>query len=679
MAIENPKSLSGAEDVSNALHALGRAYYCDLIGDFLDRDTVHVLGELGKASPFAVDPSQRDAWWAEIDILQRRLAPYRDRGAIFFEYNIPRMGRRIDALVLIDRILFVVEFKVGASDFSSAACDQVWDYALDLRNFHETSHRATIVPVLLSTNAGSQSLRLMRSNDPLTYEPVRTSEADLPQVIAEVLQQNPGAPLSPFNWSAGRYSPTPTIVEAAVALYGGHSVSEISRSDAGATNLVTTASAIDEIIASTRKSRTKSLVLVTGVPGSGKTLVGLDIATRHMSPTNDLYSVFLSGNGPLVAVLREALARDDVRRQSEAGVKKKLGEARSSVKAFIQNVHNFRDEGLIDPGPPVEHVALFDEAQRAWNAEQTSSFMRRKKGRPGFAQSEPEFLISCMDRHQDWAVVVCLIGGGQEINTGEAGMAEWIQAVRDSFREWNLYLSPNLRDSEYSVDRVLHSLPATASVHYRSELHLSVSMRSFRTEHVSSVVKAILDFDAVAAKDGLALIQGTYPIVLTRSLARAKQWLRSKSQGTERIGVVVSSQAERLKPHAIHVKAPLDPVHWFLDPKDDVRSSYYLEDAATEFHVQGLELDWTCVVWDADLRCQRDTWGHFSFVGSAWQKVRKPERQLFLKNAYRVLLTRARQGMVIVVPEGDQDDPTRHPALYNPTFDYLRELGLSSI
>jgi len=334
---------------------------------------------------------------------------------------------------------------------------------------------------------------------------------------------------------------------------------------------------------------------VTGVPGSGKTLVGLNIATKHIDNKSELYSVFLSGNGPLVKILHEALARDNVEREKVRGKKIKKGKVLSEVKAFIQNVHHFRDEYLVDTSPPIEHVALFDEAQRAWNLEQTSSWMRRKKNNPNFNISEPEFLISCLNRHPDWAVIVCLVGGGQEINIGEAGIGEWIESLNRSFADWNIYLSSRLTDSEYGAGDILNKLASRPKVIYKDDLHLSVSMRSFRAEHVSLLVKQLLDLDIETARDTLGKT-AKYPIVITRDLHKAKQWLKKKARGSERYGIVVSSQAERLKPHAIFVKAPMNPIHWFLNNKDDVRSSYYLEDVATEFAVQGLELDWACVI-----------------------------------------------------------------------------------
>jgi hypothetical protein len=656
-----------------------REYYSDTITDFLKSAPNEILGKLVQSNDFALEQTQRDAWVAEIHILQKTLQPY--KGSIYFEYSIPRMGKRIDVVVITGSTIFILEFKVGETEFPAYAIDQVWDYALDLKNFHETSHQQYIAPVLIATKAKNISTTISTTphNDNMLF-PIKCNAELLNQVIADVLLFTEGNTIDPTQWEAGRYQPTPTIIEAAMALYNGHSVSEISRSDASAINLSETSDAVSEIIRLSKEKSHKSICFVTGVPGAGKTLVGLNIATKHINKDNELYSVFLSGNGPLVSILREALTRDKVRHEKERGNKITKGEAMSAVKSFIQNVHNFRDSCLVDfSNPPIEHVALFDEAQRAWDLQQTANFMLRKKNTPNFNKSEPEFLISCLDRHPDWAVVVCLVGGGQEINTGEAGISEWIEALNRSYPNWHIYISSRLTDSEYGAEKVIENIKAHSNVVNKDELHLSVSMRSFRAEHVSLLVKQLLDLKLDEARKTLENVEGKYPIVITRDLNRAKQWLKEQARGSERYGIVVSSQAERLKPHAIDVKSPVDPIHWFLDGKEDVRSSYYLEDVVTEFQVQGLELDWACVTWDADFRYSKNGWEHFSFVGSQWNHIRKQERQVYLKNAYRVLLTRARQGMIIVVPSGSSEDMTRKHEFYNSTFEYLKEIGFKVI
>lgn len=654
---------------------MNRAYYSASIQNFLNASINEILGELASNSEFADEQTQKEAWKSEIAILKNLLVPY--EGKIYFEFAIPRMGKRIDVLLIIKSVIFILEFKVGEKEYPAYAIDQVMDYALDLKNFHETSHDKLIAPILIATHAKhfSQTIGLTAHNDKI-LTPIRSNSESLVFALESILSFFNGDDSIQFEfWESGRYHPTPTIIEAAMALYNNHSVEDISRSDASAINLSQTSESISRIIQRSKENSEKAICFVTGVPGAGKTLVGLNIATKHIDKESELYSVFLSGNGPLVAILQEALARDRVRRAEEIGLKLKKGEARSEVKAFIQIVHHFRDDSLKDEKPPIEHVALFDEAQRAWTLEQTAKFMKEKKGKPEFNMSEPEFLISCLNRHPDWAVVVCLVGGGQEINTGEAGISEWIEALERSFPDWKIYISNRLADSEYNAEEILKKIQKRKNVEYSDSLHLSVSMRSFRAENVSLLVKQILDLKVDEAKNTLKSITEKYPIVVTRDLSKAKKWLKEKARGSERYGIVVSSQAYRLKPLAIDVRYNIDPIHWFLDGKDDVRSSYYLEDVATEFQVQGLELDWACVAWDADFRYSEQSWEYRSFVGNKWQNINKEERKNYLKNAYRVLLTRARQGMVIVIPSGDIEDHTRLPEFYNNTFEYLQEIG----
>ena len=656
-----------------------REYYSANLDDFLSQPVSQILGILTENSEFPVENTQRDAWLTEIRSLQNVLTG--KRGKVYFEYAIPRMGKRIDVLLIIKSVIFILEFKIGETDFLSSGIDQVWDYALDLKYFHETSHDKFIIPVLIASRAkiNESYISLDISHDKVLI-PVKSNLELLPEIINKGLLLENDEDIIISNWEKGSYKPTPTIIEAAMALYHGHSVNEISRSDADAKNLSTTSQEISEIIKRSNQDQNKSICFVTGVPGAGKTLVGLNIATQHIDKEKDLYSVFLSGNGPLVQILREALARDKVHHEKELGKKSRLIDARREVKLFIQNVHNFRDECLLDSSkPPLEHVALFDEAQRAWNIEQTSNFMKRKKGVADFNQSEPDFLISCLDRHPDWSVIVCLVGGGQEINTGEAGISEWINSINSRFQSWKVYISPKLLDSEYGAGQIIQMIDPSIDVVYNENLHLSTSIRSFRSEKVSLLVKQILDIDIREARKTLLATQNKYPIVITRDLQKAKAWLKKNARGSERYGIVVSSQALRLKPLAVDAKATIDPIHWFLDTKEDVRSSYYLEDVATEFQIQGLELDWSCVIWDGDFRFAKDHWECRSFCGSKWNQIRKEENKAYLKNAYRVLLTRARQGMVIVIPKGDEEDPTRKAEYYDPVYQYLIDIGFPVI
>jgi hypothetical protein len=637
-------------------------------------DSETILGRLAANSDFTVLPTQRNAWLAQITFLKTQLAGL--SGWVFMEFSIPRMGRRVDTVLIIGPIIFVLEFKVGDAEFDRAAVEQVWDYALDLKNFHEASHSVPIVPILIATAAPASPPLEMRADSDNVYRPLRVHSARLRGSLELALATISGDAIDPDQWHRAPYRPTPTIIEAARALYAQHSVEAIARFDAGAENLRVTSCRIGELVEEAKARKRKLICFLTGVPGAGKTLVGLNIATERRDLHEPTHAVFLSGNGPLVAVLREALTRDEVGRQKNLGVRVRKGKVAESVKTFIQTVHHFRDDLLIDSRPPHEHVAIFDEAQRAWTLQQTANFMRRKKKRPGFSQSEPEFLISCMERHADWAVVVCLVGGGQEIHTGEAGIDSWIEAVNTKFTHWHMHISSRLTDSEYAAARALQAVRQRGNAHFDDCLHLAVSMRSFRAENVSQFVKALLDCDRKSAQNTYTRLAERYPIAVTRDLRQAKQWLRDHARGSERYGMVASSKAHRLKPDAIDIRVDVNPIHWFLNEKDDTRSSFYLEDAATEFQVQGLELDWVGVAWDGDLRFTDAGWSHHSFRGDRWCNIARPEIRRYLLNAYRVLLTRARQGMVIYVPPGDSNDPTRSPDFYQATYEYLAELAI---
>lgn len=653
------------------------AYYATSISDFLLADDDAVHGALARPRGFALTPEQLGAWRSQLPVLRRALQGV--AGWLYLEFDIPRLGRRVDAVVVTEIAVVPIEFKVGASEYARADYEQAWDYGLDLKNFHAPSHRAEIYPILCATAADTGDRRWKPAYDDGVRPPFRCNAASLREGLRLALDRESTPVLEPATWGDGRYSPTPTIIEAARSLYASHSVHDITRNDAGAINLEVTSRVVESVIEDARRRMRKAIVFVTGVPGAGKTLVGLNVATRHGASGDATNAVFLSGNGPLVEVLREALARDEFLRLKAIDSKARIGVSRNAVRAFIQNVHHFRDDALRTDDAPCDHVVVFDEAQRAWDAHMLGKFMRQKRGRPGFTQSEPDLLIGAMDRHR-WAVIVCLVGGGQEINTGEAGISAWFDGIRSRFPAWDVHVSPNLCTSEFaaaeSVRLLASSRAGDASCVLEPSLHLAMSMRSFRAELVSSFVKALLDGDEEDARGLLQQVQSKYPIVLVRSMSAARRWIRQHRRGTERAGLLASSSAQRLKPHAVDVRVGIDPVHWFLQPSNDTRSSQYLEDAATEFQVQGLELDWTIVAWDADLRWRSDGWGYHNFRGNCWTDIKKPERHQYLRNAYRVLLTRARQGMVLFVPPGRRRDLTRLPSFYDGTATYLRSLGI---
>ena len=675
-------------------------YYAASLPDFLATDETTILGKLATNNAFDLTDTQRSAWVKEILLLKDAL-PSEKNGTILFEYSIPRLGKRIDAVLLLKGIVFVLEFKVGAEEYQRADVEQVWDYALDLKNFHEASHPLTIVPILIATNAAMSSApQRFEFSDDRVFVPICCNAQELKDCIEKILRDY-GTDARLDNWQFSRYMPTPTIIQAASALYLNHSVETITRSEASGENLKRTSDFVMKVIEHSRNNHEKSICFVTGVPGAGKTLVGLNVAVRQSEKGEECLAVYLSGNQPLVSVLSEALARDKQRQEEEKnpGARYKLEAARRDVKTFIQIVHHYRNATLSKLKHPiqgipeidlsknkhnqsdgyaeVEHIAIFDEAQRAWTQQQLAKWLSRKKSIENFPMSEPEFLIWSLNLREDWAVIICLVGGGQEINTGEAGISEWLRAIKDRFPNWNVFISDQLFGREYAEGELNGLLQAIPRVQTSADLHLAVSMRSFRAEQLSNFVHYLLEGDVTKARSFYQSLADKYPIAITRSLTKVKEWLRQHQRGSERSGLLVSSQAQRLRPLAIDVRCKLDPVHWFLDDITDIRSSLFLEEAASEFDVQGLELDWAGVVWDGDFRWSDSGWNHFEFKGSKWCNIHSTEGQAFRLNAYRVLLTRARQGMIICIPKGDVNDATRLPAFYDTTFEYLRDIGIA--
>lgn len=710
-----------------ATNRANRCLYNSDFKSFIEADPYSVLGRIHDAFHGQALTTTDEAWLGEIQLLQDVLLPWQEEAAeIIFEYDIPRLGKRIDVVLLLRGVIFCLEFKVGQKDALQSDVEQVMDYALDLKNFHRYSHDRIIVPILIPTKHTSSSSYFTPSvyNDSI-FNPLITGARGLQDIIKSVLRHvNATTAGSIKDWIISPYTPTPTIIEAARSLYVNHSVEEITRHEADKVTTDTTIAYILEVINRSKKNREKSICFVTGVPGAGKTLVGLDVAVKQSyqydgSFKEDDGAVYLSGNGPLVAVLTEALARDNYKKSREKGDDKKLSDSRREVGKFIQIIHRYRDNMLakiknpvvdgkleIDPEKAVklqqsgygevEHVAIFDEAQRAWTHKRIADYLKRggtygnKLKVPNFPMSEAAFLIWSLDQREDWATIVCLIGGGQEINTGEAGISEWIAALNDRFPYWKVYISDQLTEPEYAEGRVNELLEHNPNVVFSDKLHLGVSMRSFRAERLSAFIHSLLSFNPDAPGLYQNVTSHGYPVVLTRDMNKARAWLRQQARGTQQTGILISKVSARFKPLAVHVLPQSDDnaVHWFLEDKTDVRSSNYLEEAATEIQVQGLEVDFACVLWDADMRYDNGKWTFWKFNGrTKWTPERNLEAQKYMLNAYRVLLTRARQGIVICVPEGNghttpegfPEDSTRLPEFYNSTYMYFKSLGLKEI
>lgn len=659
-----------------------RAYYSNTIDQFLNDSISCIIGELSmNHNNKSLDELQTNAWKTQIEILKDQL--FGLQGKIYFEFSIPRMGKRVDNILIVENTVFIIEFKVGKFGYEKYAIEQVVDYTIDLKNFHEGSHFVKLIPVLVATNAEFYINDLKEINNHKTA--ARSNKNNLREVIELFLQESDQL-ININNWENSIYKPTPTIIEAAQALYRGHNVQEITRSDSGAINLSITTDCINGIVECSKISKSKSICFVTGVPGAGKTLAGLNIANERMNADEDEHAVFLSGNGPLVDVLREALVRDEVLIAKETRQNLTKKQAAIKANAFIQNIHHFRDDNLLSDKAPVEKVVVFDEAQRAWTMQQINSFMKRKKGIDNFNMSEPEFLIEVMNRHKDWCTIICLIGGGQEINTGEAGLEEWIIALKNRFSDWNIYYSNSIiyNDNYLKNDELKNWIEFNANI--QNNLHLAVSLRSFRSEKLSDFIHDLLDLKVNSAKKLYKELELVYPVFITRNLELAKQWLNSQVKGSERIGLLISSGAKRIRASGVDSENSLRSdsdsnkiSNWFLSNKNDVRSSYYLEIAATEFVIQGLEIDWACISWDANFYFNLNSWKCQKFLGNKWQNINKDTEKRYLKNAYRVLLTRARQGMIIFIPRGSDYDKTRPHEFYDNTYNYLKELGIKEI
>ncbi len=709
---------------------MSRCLYNNNFEDFLRKNSDEILGILCTRYHGDALTTTREAWRAEINIMRDVLSQIADgKGEIIFEYDIPRLGKRIDVVLLYKGIVFCLEFKVGETKILEMDVDQVLDYALDLKNFHKFSEEKIVVPILIATKYSSSTKDVQMSvYDDRVVNPLVTGVPGVVNLIVNVVQKFP--PESPIdsNWIISPYAPTPTIIEAAKSLYENHTVEDITRHEADKVSTDRTIAYILDVIKKSKEQQKKSICFVTGVPGAGKTLVGLDVAVKQTyqggdTPIEDEQAVYLSGNGPLVAVLNEALAQDNFNKSKNTKKNRKITDCRREVCKSIQIIHRYRDNMLakiknpvengvleIDPSKAVrnksagfgevEHVAVFDEAQRSWTHKRLADYLKRggtygnKLKVPNFPLSEAAFLIWSLDQREDWATIVCLVGGGQEINTGEAGISEWIKALNEQFSHWNVYISPKLTDVEYAEGKVNELLKDNVNVKYSDDLHLNVSLRSYRAEKLSSFVHSLLAFDKKAI-ELYSEIKEKYPIVLTRDMKKARKWLHRKVRGTERTGVLITKESARFKPLSIHVLPPGDEnaVHWFLDDKSDVRSSNYLEDAATEIQVQGLELDYVCVLWDADMRYENGKWHFYKFNGkNKWTEQNgntesKQELQKYMLNAYRVLLTRARSGMVICIPEGNPnktstgfwEDSTRLPEFYDSTYEYLKSIGIQEL
>ncbi len=674
------------------------AYVRSTISQFINDDTAAVVGLLHQAyakDGFASQYTRQTQAWAHIIpqlqsafIRLLKARPDARDWTVLLEYPLYRLRRRIDLIILAGSVIIVVECKVGEDTFTAEDRRQVEEYALDLHDFHAGSHGRSILPVLWSMEAQPARASLI---DPAIILPTagvgQVAQVGATEFDSYLAHLHPpaaeGCPIGE-EWDRSAYRPVPNIIEAATSIFAGHDVQSIANADAD--NLRSAGARLVALIEQAREQRKRFLLILTGVPGSGKTLAGLHVVHRAVATGVEQQGdiVYLSGNTPLVVVLREALARDEYERRWCTGKRKSLEAIRREVRTRIQHINDFLQESLrgSPQKPPHEHAIVFDEAQRAWDEKQGLEKFER-------TASEPALLLELMARHPDWCACICLIGGGQEINSGEEGVFGWGEALRrmspDERRQWSVYAPPDVvRGGPSAGTFTLGDLPPDITISIEAGLQLRVPQRSYRSPSLSRWVDSVLAGEESEAR-ATAQSLGEYPLVLTRSLAQAKSWLHERGRGERRFGLVASSSARRLRAEGLGVTlnaaAGNEIAHWYLNPHGDIRSSYALEVPANEYTCQGLELNYVGVCWGGDFLWNEDSkkWKFFRLSGTVWQRVQDSDAQRFMINSYRVLLTRAREGLVFWIPQGDHSDPTRIPGPLDATAAFLMRCGVTTL
>lgn len=689
-----------------------RAYYSAEISDFIESDKTAIVGQLNIGGTEFVQQYTRSttSWENSIEILRSTCLKLIESNSIcekwhiLLEYELPRLPFRLDFVIIANDMLFVIEFKDEREIYPSGDIEQSLKYSFGLRNFHYESRDKVIVPILLAPNAPEVS-NIFEENSKLAYKNcLKANTSNLAAIILQSftkyhIESMPG--LDPYQWMNSDYQPTLNIIEAAISLFSNQKVEAITRSGSDEGDLRKTTNYLKDIINEARTENKKVICFVTGVPGAGKTLVGLNLVHESKQfGDHESNTAYFSGNTPLVNVLREALSKENFGKEM---LRYKLDKANLNrpkkissdiiYLSKIQNLHLFVKEFILGKTKPHERIVVFDEAQRCWDAKHFTNKSKQNQNREKEQflspnKSEAEMIIEFMNGHEGWAVIVALVGPGQEINTGEAGISEWGNAILSKFQNWEVHTCSELTVSNsmlvskplFNAGQDLDSLKIVKD----DRLFLKVNQRSFKAKDLISWVDFLLDNKPEKAKELSKTLKAHFPLLLTRKLSTVRNLLKERSSPGHRIGLIASSQGIRLRPYGIIVRdTDFNEVSWFLNDADDVRSSNFLEIVATEYKVQGLELDWVGICWDADLRRSKPTpthktdWDYKTFSGNSWSKKAKVSEELrFIKNTYRVLLTRAREGFVIFVPEGDECDNSRLPEFYNPIFEYLKSCGM---
>jgi hypothetical protein len=663
------------------------SFYSGSVKEFLEDGVETVIGHLAVAYAnlgYSTQYSDQTLTWErDLNFLRQLLEkcipclPSAKEWGLLLEFSIPRKNLRIDVVLLVADVVVLIEAKTSSA--SSEAKRQIEEYALLLHYFHKGTRDRRVFPVIVS---GQFADTVPASPDWRNSHPelasywiapaVKASWENLSQVLTS-LGSRGGEQVSWATWNDSPYFPVPSIIEAALSLRSGLAIREIAQSEASEHEIETVRHNIQHYVNQARDGKQHAICFLTGVPGSGKTLVGLGLAHSEENKHTPIH--FMSGNGPLVSVLQHLFTQESMRAGQNAI------EARARARTLIENIHVFARYHTTDnDAAPSNHAIIFDEAQRAWNKAQNWKKFKRN-------YSEPEMLLNIMERHQDWGIVIALVGGGQEINDGEAGLEEWGRAIAKSQRNWVIYASPEVLQGGASTagHRLFDDSTDGKGVITNDNLHLRTSNRSIRAEKLATWVNCVLDG---RPEEAYALdVTSRFPIFLSRDLQQTRSRLRQEMLGKTRYGLIGSSGAMRLRAEGLEPSSSFHAEYkweqWYLADETDVRSSFKCEVFATEFEIQGLELDWTGICWGGDFVWNNSTGWQLrtlrSSAPSQWKMIKREEKQVYRRNAYRVLLTRARLGMIIFVPKGDPRDSTLSPDEFESTAQYLLRCGVQSL
>ncbi len=682
------------------------AWYDSPCNNFINSKTDSVVGQLARSAAregWGTTPEQEQEWTKSVDILKSTLSEKKEGRSeilqsaladprlhefqsIILEYDFRRRGLRMDCVLLAPGIIVILEFK--RHEPTLADRDQAMSYAINLCEFHEVTQKgihkgdAIIAPIVVSTRTkvtSDNNVSFQSKPWDAIFSMALMSDAEtLADTLASVLSFRRGThPISCNEWVSSKFKPSSSIIDAAVSLYGQHSVSAIEEHALPTKIIKECVKELESIVREVREKKEKRVIFISGAPGAGKTLVGLQLLFGTEK------SVFVTGNAPLVDVLQLAL-KNSYREKNAAnqlnipsGYKKEQISRVINLATFnIEKAHRFLKDRSTLSTPTDETLVIFDEAQRTYLKGRSVVSERLER-------DEAELILEALEKQNPGKglVIICLLGHNQAINTGESGVISWFKAVNKA-KGWSYQIDEKTLSLNGLFDDI-SSRQMWSNHSKRKSLekgHLDHSLRFWKNRDVEIWASAVVHGDSDKAMEvATSLGQEGIRIYLTRELKTAKNWVNGLRVGEERLGMIASSQARRLIAEGIHILPQSDSKigHWMLAPSGDIRSSNTLDVAQNQFQIQGLELDYALVCWDADFRRAKTGWEAYNISGTKWQKQSKKEEQAYRENSYRVLLTRARKGMVIYIPNGDESqiDETRNPSFYDGIFEFLVTCG----